>query len=122
MQNLILPPAAVDIVPGPIVLYTEIDARRLAAQCPVIVRPDHDNVLATLTMADPKLLCERRCLVIITHHVKSKRTGKMKVAGSWQIRMPIVGTDERHVFKLVWPTDDGANGKQAEVTEFPHDS
>lgn len=114
MRNLVLPPAAVDIVPGPIVLYSEIDARRAVAQAPIIIRPDHDNVVATLTITNPQLLCARSCLLIITHHVKSHRTGKLKTAGSWQLRLPVVGTDERHVFRLTWPTEDSNGNGHAE--------
>jgi hypothetical protein len=122
MRNLILPPSSVDIVPGPIVLYTEIDARRAVSQAPIILRPDHDNVVATLTMTNPPLLAERSCVVIITHHVKSHRTGKMKVAGSWQLKLPVVATDEKHVFKLTWPAEQQngeKNGKELPGVEIP---
>ena len=118
MKSLILPPPSIDIIPGPIVLYTEIDARRAVSQCPIVLRPDHQNVVATLTMTDPKLLNQRSCIIIITHHVKSNRTGKMKVAGSWQIQLPIVGTDEDHIFKLTWPTEQ-QNGTERNGVEVP---
>lgn len=115
-NRLVLPSPSIDIIPSPVIVFTQIDAQRAVAKAPIILMPDYENVAAVIAVTTPPILMEKCCLFIVTHHAKSKRTGKTRVMGSWQIKLPLQPTEEMHVFRLAWPTEEAAPINGHDVT------
>ena len=102
-RNVFDPREPLLVIPSPIVTMTQADADMAVKSSPIIFMPEYVNIAAVAVFTNAEMINEKHCLVIVTHHVQSKRTGKKRVMGSWKITAGIGPTGEKHIFSLKWP-------------------
>lgn len=94
------------IIPAPVIVFTKQDAIRAARMAPVVEEADHENVILVHALATPDDVQKRIAHFIVIQHAKNMLTGAMKTHGPWKVNnIPVVTTDEKHVFNLDWPID-----------------